>query len=365
MSYLDNLKLAVDQKSSGVTGDKASSWTRVKNTPGEMGAVFSDYGAKVKGVADHPLLKNPDGTAKPFSSLSGGQQAAVAIRVAANVVGLVSGAFSVAQDALNVGFANLTAPLAAIYPSFPACTLTSMWFGSPHTHTHPPSLIPPAPPIPLPSIGMMAVGNCVRVLIGSLPAARLGDIGVAPTCCGFTPFFSLFLGSSNVFIGGKRAARMLDMGFVCAPPPPPPATKVTSSKALAAAGKAAGAVLAAMPAIGVVGGALGIAADVADAAVEDDAAMAAGKALSAAMNSAQMAMDAAAMAMEKAMGKDPAGIPPKPPGMMTLGFPMVLIGGFPMINIPNPAEVLLKKLSAYKLKGADQPGGKAGADPCP
>ena len=40
-------------------------------------------------------------------------------------------------------------------------------------------------------------------------------------------------------------------------------------------------------------------------------------------------------------------------GAITLGHPNVLIGGFPMINIPNPAELLLKRLARYKRKSPE------------
>jgi uncharacterized Zn-binding protein involved in type VI secretion len=46
----------------------------------------------------------------------------------------------------------------------------------------------------------------VTVLIGSLPAARLGDMA---TCVG--PPDSIVMGSATVLIGGMPAARMGDM----------------------------------------------------------------------------------------------------------------------------------------------------------
>jgi hypothetical protein len=54
---------------------------------------------------------------------------------------------------LNAGFANLTSPLAKILPASPGGDDHHAVRGLPHTHTHPPSLIPPAPPVPLPSLG--------------------------------------------------------------------------------------------------------------------------------------------------------------------------------------------------------------------
>ncbi|MFT3933657.1 MAG: PAAR domain-containing protein [Chitinophagaceae bacterium] len=48
--------------------------------------------------------------------------------------------------------------------------------------------------------------GCVTVLIGNIPAARVGDMCV---CTG--PPDSIILGSSTVLIGGMPAARMGDM----------------------------------------------------------------------------------------------------------------------------------------------------------
>jgi hypothetical protein len=86
--------------------------------------------------------------------------------------------------------------------------------------------------------------------------------------------------------------------------------------------------------------------------------------MAAAMAAAQMAADAAAAALTNAMGKDPAGIPPRVLGAITAGHPNVLIGGFPMANIPNPAEMLLKRLSRYKRTPAPKPQAK-GVGSCP
>jgi uncharacterized Zn-binding protein involved in type VI secretion len=311
-----------------------------------MGGVYSRWWDSTKQALDNPLLKDANGNSRPFSSLTGAQQVAVVLRTASNVVGAVMGALSSVQDALNVGFANLTAPLAAIWPSFPASTMTSLYVGSPHGHPHPPSYVP-APPtpgavIPLPSLGNVLVGNHLKTLIGGLPAARCGDIGLAPTCCAFTPFFEIKTGSSNVFIGGKRAARMLDICRCCQP----------SSGPMSMVDKV-------MAGAGIVAGGLSVAADVAEAVVEPEPAMEAAKALSAAMNAAQMASDAAAMAVQAAMGKDPAVIPgPGPTGVgpmvvngaLVLGNPLVLVGGFPMVNIPDPVSLLLNKLAALRAR---------------
>ncbi|HEX6745954.1 MAG TPA: hypothetical protein VF092_01490, partial [Longimicrobium sp.] len=65
-------------------------------------------------------------------------------------IGAVMGLQNAPLELLNTGFAMLTAPIAALMPAFPAAYLTVLHVGMPHTHVHPPSLIPPAPPVPLP-----------------------------------------------------------------------------------------------------------------------------------------------------------------------------------------------------------------------
>lgn len=60
---------------------------------------------------------------------------------------------------------------------------------------------------PVPHVGGPIVGpGCPTVLIGSLPAARVGD---ALTCVG--PPDTIVKGSATVLIGGAPAARMGDL----------------------------------------------------------------------------------------------------------------------------------------------------------
>lgn len=64
----------------------------------------------------------------------------------------------------------------------------------------------PAVPAPIPHVGGPVVGpGQPNVLIGGLPAARVGDMLV---CVG--PPDSIVKGSSSVMIGGVPAARMGD-----------------------------------------------------------------------------------------------------------------------------------------------------------
>lgn len=67
-----------------------------------------------------------------------------------------------------------------------------------------PMVTPVVPPIP--HVGGPIVMGCFTVLIGGLPAARLGDLCV---CVG--PPDVVLLGEFTVLIGGQPAARMLDM----------------------------------------------------------------------------------------------------------------------------------------------------------
>jgi hypothetical protein len=92
--------------------------------------------------------------------------------------------------------------------------------GMPHIHNHPPNVVPPAPPIPLPSFGPVLVvpfiSGASTVLINNKPAARCTDMGLAYWCGGFFPLFTIWTGSSNVWIQEERAARtMIDIVFMC------------------------------------------------------------------------------------------------------------------------------------------------------
>ncbi|MEJ8857874.1 PAAR domain-containing protein [Variovorax robiniae] len=359
-----NLGLAVSQHASGVTGDQTSPWARAAGTPGEVMGVGTRWAHSLGQTRD--AWANLTSPSKPGGPPpTGGQVAARTLRATQQTVGALLGAFNMGKDMLDVGFANLTAPLAAIFPSLPAATLLSPYLGTPHCHpTHPPSGPPPIPPTPLPSLGMVTLGVTPRVLINYLPAARVEDIGLAPTCCGIPPaWFKIKTGSSNVFIGGMRAARIGDICQACKNIPEAPS--IPAGRALAAIGKAAGAVSKAVAVGGYVAGGLGMAADIAEAAVEDDAAMASAKALSAAMAAAQMAADAAKMAVEATMWKDPTLPPTGSIGaIIDPSHATVLIGGFPMINIPNPADALLNRLKRYKAQSPAE-SEKVGPKACP
>src|SRR6188768_1061094 len=161
--------------------------------------------AKVDAMGD--VLNN---ALAPFQNAPPPEQGALG--VVNQAVGAVMGLQNVGMELMNTGFAMATAGIAAMMPAFPAAFLTVPHIGIPHAHSHPPSLIPPAPPVPLPSIGTLMLAGSVGVLIMGMPAGRCGDLGLAITCGSLSPAFDVFLGSSNTFIAGNRGAALFSAG---------------------------------------------------------------------------------------------------------------------------------------------------------
>lgn len=286
-----------------------------------------------------------------------------ALHTVAQGIGTVVGAPGRVINLANEGFAVATNAIAKALPCFPAATLTSMAMGLPHAHTlHPPSGPPPVPPTPLPPVGAVLLGTSVQVLINGKPAARCGDIGLNPTCCGLPPMFEIFTGSSKVFIGGARAARQLDITYHCKPVPPAgsaargtAAAMKASMKAAAIAGAVAQKAMIAAMVAGQVAQAATIAGDAIEAVEADDAAMSAALGMNASMMAAQMAADAAAIAAGMAMGKDIC-VPPGTMGAITMGSSNVQIGGFPMPSWMAIAKGLMKIVKGLKNRGRSGAG---------
>lgn len=271
---------------------------------------------------------------------------------------------------------KLVSGLAAAIGEFPAATLTNMALGIPHAHVkHPPSGPPPIPPIPLPPLGPIMLGTSVTVLINNKPTARCGDYGFNPTCAGILPplsaMFEIITGSSNVYIGGSRAARSgIDITMHCFNIPSPKisiklgklagiASKVGKvvGKVTAVAGKVADAAGKVAGVVAKVSQASQIAASFAEAEADDNAAMASAIGLSVAMMAAQAIADAAAAALTKTMGTDQPCIPPTgTPGLILEGSPNVMIGGFPLPSFSAIAQGLLKRVKGLKATGGG--GGK-------
>jgi uncharacterized Zn-binding protein involved in type VI secretion len=247
--------------------------------------------------------------------------------------------------------------------------MTNIALGIPHAHIkHPPSGPPPAPPVPFPPLGPIMLGMSVTVLINNKPTARCGDYGFNPTCCGVTPplsaMFEIVTGSSNVYVGGARAARSgIDITMHCfSIPSPRIPIKLGKLAGIAGkAGKVSGAVGKVSSVAGTVAQASQIASSFAEAEANDDAATAAAVGLSVAMMAAQAAADAIAAALSKQMGTDQPCVPPiGTPGMILNGSPNVMIGGFPLPSFSAIAQGLLKRVKGLKSGGGGGGGGAAG-----
>ena len=291
---------------------------------------------------------------------------------------------SAVGSAVDDKMSSLVSGMADAIGEYPAATLLSIALGIPHAHVkHPPSGPPPLPPIPFPPMGPVMLGTNLTVLINSKPAARCGDYGLNPTCAGILPplsaLYQIVTGSSNVYIGGSRAARSgIDITMHCFNMPSPKvslklgklagiASKVGKvvGKVQAVAGKVAGAVGTVAGVVGKVSMAMDVASSFAAAEADDDAAMAKAIAMNAAMMAAQAAADAAASAMTGMMGTDQPCIPPVgTPGMILEGSPDVMIGGFPLPSFSAIAQGLLKRLSGLSYSGGGGGGGSVGCPSC-
>lgn len=228
---------------------------------------------------------------------------------AAHYVNAALGVLQTIDRAHETYLALITAPLNAITPPMPACQLFTPMIGLPHTHVHPPSLVPPAPPVPLPSIGMAMLPGALSVLVKYIPGLRAGDIGPAIVCGSFGPPFEIVTGSSNVFFAGARAARMMrDLTFHDNPSP------MTAVGAI-------------MTAVGTLSAELNAASLVMQ-----------GRVAHAAMTAAQQAADLAATAARMMRYMDPGG--PPSVGALMRGWPTVLVGGFPVPNISASGMIL-------------------------
>ena len=307
-------------------------------------------------------LQKADAAAQSFNSAA--QSAA---GLASKIADPLSAGFAAAGAAADEKMSQLVSGMAAALGPFPAATLTGMALGIPHAHVkHPPSGPPPLPPIPLPPLGPILLGTNLSVLINNKPTARCMDYGLNPTCCGVVPplsaLYQIVTGSSNVYIGGARAARAgIDITMHCFNVPSPKisinvgklagiASKV--GKVAGVAGKVANVAGRVAGVAGMVSQATSIASAFAEAEANDDAAMASAIGMSVAVMAAQAAADAVAAAMTKTIGTDqPAIIPIGTPGMILVGSPNVLIGGFPLPSFAAIAQGLLKRVKGTKFTG--------------
>jgi uncharacterized Zn-binding protein involved in type VI secretion len=114
----------------------------------------------------------------------------------------------------------------------PAARLTDKVLqAAPHCHApiHPAALVPT--PVPHPALPLMITGpGAPTVMIGSMPAAVMGDMTAPCTLPGCVPGGPgmIMKGSATVMIGGKPAARVGDMTqhASCVAPIPSPTGQV-------------------------------------------------------------------------------------------------------------------------------------------
>ncbi len=310
------------------------------------------------------VIADPGGALKDFAKSKALQKLDAAFPGSAKAI---EEALALATPAgMEIAVAKLTNGISAALGPFPAATMLSMALGVPHAHIkHPPSGPPPLPPIPLPPLGPIMLGNCIQVLINSKPAARCGDFGLNPTCCGIVPplsaMYEIMTGSSNVYIGGSRAARVgIDITMHCKPgggagKAASAAAKMSKLQKVAAVAAKVASVASKVAAVAKVAG------DYAQAEADDNAAMASAVALNAAMTAAQMAADAIAMALSKQMGTDQPEVPPTgTPGMILNGAATVMIGGLPLPSFAKVADALGNRVKGLKGPRGGGKGRKGG-----
>jgi uncharacterized Zn-binding protein involved in type VI secretion len=183
-------------------------WTRSREGSGHQGT--ADSTNVLEGVeggwSSTPLANVPGALEMQAGDLKNAVAQIGKAQGALATTGAVFGALTAAEQTVS------TLVSAIPFPAFPAVRVADYDVGLPHAHNHPPNLVPPAPPVPLPSTGPVIpipyVSGASTVLINGMPAGRCGDVGMGIWCGGFFPMFEIFLGSSSVWIEGMRAARL-------------------------------------------------------------------------------------------------------------------------------------------------------------
>lgn len=293
-------------------------------------------GANTGFVPIDVLADTLDRTVAPFADAPPPEQGAwgAVAQYASGAMGML-GAI---PDIVDTVMSQIPLPSIMEVVPFPAATLISPHMGTPHGHLHPPSLVPPAPPMPLPSFGLPFAAGCASVLIGGVPALRCGDMGLGLTCVSAAPAFEVMTGSRNVFIGGSRAARLSDMTVHCNPIALATVASVLTDAANVGIGLA-NAMAHQSAAESHSASAEEASEQTADASSEAEAAalaadaagmtaQAAGEALAGTMAALQAACDAANAALKAMIGTD-IGVAPGV-GVVMMGSSTVLIAGAPM-----------------------------------
>lgn len=263
--------------------------------------------------------------ARPLAILDGPPPSQGVWGIPDMVLSTLSGVLSMPGDLIDVGAACVSSAIVPPGLGFPAARLmVAAHLGLPHAHAP-----PPAPP--LLGIGPTVLLGAVNVLAGGLPMLRTGDVGFAPTCP--APVFRIFTGSASVYVGGKRAARLLDITEHC----PLVRSRLAGTGPPAAAARAFSAAMDHMTLAGIATGAIahGAAAvhDLADDAVPVEVAReaAVGEVVQASLGAVQAVADTTLSALHNVIGLPPplgscgAGV------AIPVGAPsLVMVGGLPM-----------------------------------
>jgi uncharacterized Zn-binding protein involved in type VI secretion len=199
-------KANAQAKAAGEHEHKATEiWTRTASGMGHQGATDLLH-LPPNDFTSTPLSAVPGALKMQAGDLGGAVADIGKAQGALATTGAVFGALTAAEQLVSVALSAIP------FPAFPAVRIMDTDVGLPHAHAHPPNLVPPAPPVPLPSTGPVIpipfASGAATVLINEMPAARCGDLGMGIWCGGYVPMFEIFLGSSSVWIEGARAARI-------------------------------------------------------------------------------------------------------------------------------------------------------------
>ncbi len=170
------------------------------------GAMLGMFNSMTSPVVGSPPSAIPQAMSQGWDGVSNAAAQVGQAQGALATVGAVFGTLTAFEQMLSMAVSAIP------FPAFPAVRIMDMDVGLPHAHSHPPNLVPPAPPVPLPSTGPVIpipfLSGATKSLINGMPAARCGDMGLGIWCGGYFPMYEIFLGSSNVWVEGARAARL-------------------------------------------------------------------------------------------------------------------------------------------------------------
>ena len=140
-------KANAQAKAAGEHEHKATEiWTRTASGMGHQGATDLLH-LPPNDFTSTPLSDIPGALKMQAGDLGGAVADIGKAEGALATTGAVFGALTAAEQLVSVAVSAIP------FPAFPAVRIMDTDVGLPHAHAHPPNLIPPAPPVPLPSAG--------------------------------------------------------------------------------------------------------------------------------------------------------------------------------------------------------------------